>query len=102
MITTNSKHPALALKDEYPNLHLLFYKEPIDFLAVFSRFKTEFGIEHLTIQTGGTLNALFLRLGLIDRVSIVIAPCLIGGKDTQSLIGGQSLHTQAELQKLGH
>ena len=97
LITTNKNHPAFSMKDNYPTMHILFYEEKIDFVDVFRRFKDEFGIEKITIQTGGTLNAEFLRLGLIDRVSIVIAPCLIGGKDTQALIGGESLYTQDDL-----
>lgn len=62
--------------------------------------KEEFDVERITIQTGGTLNAVLLRLGLIDTVSIVVAPCLIGGKDTQSLIGGASLHREEDLEKI--
>ena len=100
LITTNKNHPAFALQPQYPSMHVLFYEQQVDFVDVFRRFKEEFGIEKVTIQTGGTLNAEFLRLGLIDRVSIVVAPCLIGGSNTQSLIGGVSLHTQEELKKV--
>ncbi|MEN9328700.1 MAG: hypothetical protein RI947_1508 [Candidatus Parcubacteria bacterium] len=100
LITTNKDHPAFALKDAYPTMHILFYEDKIDFIDVFRRFKEDFGIEKITIQTGGTLNAQFLRHGLIDRISIVVAPCLIGGKDTQSLIGGDSLQTQDDLKKI--
>jgi riboflavin biosynthesis pyrimidine reductase len=35
----------------------------------------------MTIQSGGTLNAKWVRLGLVDEVSVVIAPLLVGGKD---------------------
>jgi 2,5-diamino-6-(ribosylamino)-4(3H)-pyrimidinone 5'-phosphate reductase len=97
LITTNKNHPAFALQSAYPNMHIMLYDKTVDFNDVFRRFKEEFKIERVTIQTGGTLNAEFLRLGLIDRVSIVIAPCLIGGSNTQSLIGGTSLHTQPDL-----
>lgn len=100
LITTNKNHPAFALQKQYPTMHILFYENTIDFVDVFRKFKEEFSIEKITIQTGGTLNAEFLRLGLIDRVSIVVAPCLIGGKDTQSLIGGESLHTEKDLKKI--
>lgn len=75
-------------------MHILFYENKIDFVDVFQRFKKEFGIERITIQTGGTLNAELLRLGLINEVSIVVAPALIGGKNTQSLIGGESFHNE--------
>ena len=100
LVTTNKNHPAFSLKDSYPTIHILFYEDKIDFIDVFRRFKEDFGIDKITIQTGGTLNAQFLRLGLIDRISIVVAPCLIGGKDTQSLIGGESLQTQEDLKKI--
>jgi 2,5-diamino-6-(ribosylamino)-4(3H)-pyrimidinone 5'-phosphate reductase len=97
LVTTNQNHPAFAMKDAHPTMHILFYKEKIDFVDMFRRLKEEFGIDRITIQTGGLLNAEFLRRGLIDHLSIVVAPCLIGGSDTQSLIGGESLHTKEDL-----
>lgn len=100
LITTNKDHPAFSLQNQYQTMHILFYEQHIDFVDVFHRFKQEFGVDKMTIQTGGTLNAELLRLGLIDRVSIVIAPCLIGGKNTQSLIGGESLHKQEDLKNI--
>lgn len=81
-------------------MNILFYENEIDFIDVFRRFKEEFGINRITIQTGGTLNVHFLRLGLIDQVSIVIAPALIGGSNTQSLIGGESLHNEIDLKNI--
>ena len=100
LITIGKNHPVFTVQDKYPNLHILYYDDEIDFVDVFRKFKEEFGIERVTIQTGGTLNAELLRLGLIDYVSLVVAPCMIGGKDTQSLIGGESLHTQEDLHKI--
>jgi 2,5-diamino-6-(ribosylamino)-4(3H)-pyrimidinone 5'-phosphate reductase len=52
----------------------------------------------MTIQTGGTLNSILLREKLIDKLSIVVAPALIGGKDTSSLIDGNSLKEDDELE----
>jgi 2,5-diamino-6-(ribosylamino)-4(3H)-pyrimidinone 5'-phosphate reductase len=100
LITTNKNHPAFELQSQHPTMHILFYESKVELTDVFRRFKDEFQIEHVTIQTGGTLNAELLRLGLIDKVSVVIAPCLIGGQNTQSLIGGESLHTQEDLKKV--
>lgn len=100
LITTNKNHPGFELQAQYPTMHTLLYKENIDLVDVFRRFKEEFKIEKVTIQTGGSLNAEFLRLGLIDKVSIVIAPCLIGGQNTPTLIDGESLHTQEDLEKV--
>ncbi len=100
LVTTNKNHPAFDLQQSYPKMHILYYEDKINFVDVFHRLKKEFDIDRITIQTGGTLNAEFLRLGLIDQISIVVAPCLIGGKNTQGLIGGDSLHTEKDLTKI--
>lgn len=100
LITTNDQHPANSLISKYPNIKILKYSKEIDFLDAFSKLKTEFHIERMVIQTGGTLNSIFLRSKLIDYVSIVIAPCLIGGKNTEGLIGGESLHIKEDLIEL--
>lgn len=100
LITTNKNHPAYKLLDRYDNIRILYYKDHIDFIDVFRRFRKEFKIKRVTLQTGGTLNAHLLRLGLIDHVSIVLAPALIGGNNTQSLIGGESLYTLGDLTKI--
>jgi 2,5-diamino-6-(ribosylamino)-4(3H)-pyrimidinone 5'-phosphate reductase len=63
--------------------------------------KKECGCERLTVQSGGTVNGLFLRDKLLDHVDIVVAPVLIGGKDTPTLIDGKSLVSGAELSELG-
>lgn len=98
LITTNTKHPAFNVKER--NLHIIYQKELLLKDALI-KLKSEYGCERITIQTGGTLNSLFLREKLFDYVDIVIAPVLIGGKDTSTLIDGKSLITESELSKLG-
>jgi 2,5-diamino-6-(ribosylamino)-4(3H)-pyrimidinone 5'-phosphate reductase len=44
-----------------------------------------------------SLNSIFLRHKLIDKISIIIAPALVGGKETPSLIDGKSLSSIDEL-----
>ena len=96
IITTNKNHPAFKRKD-VNNLEIIYYKNKIDFVDLFRKLKWDFGINKMTIQTGGTLNSIFLRNKLIDKISIVVAPTLIGGKDTPSLIDGKSLSSIKEL-----
>lgn len=66
----------------------------------FKKLKIDFAIDFLTIQSGGELNSVFLEYNLIDRLSLIVAPVLIGGKNTTSLIGGKSLKSVDELVKL--
>ena len=98
LITTNAKHPAFNI--EKSNLHIIYQKE-LSLKDALIKLKSEYGCERITIQTGGTLNGLFLREKLFDYIDIVVAPVLIGGKDTSTLIDGNSLFSQNELSKLG-
>ena len=99
IITTNKSHPAYEFKDT-ENLEIIFYEKEIDFKDLFVKLKEKFKIDNITIQSGGTLNAHLLREGLIDHISLVIAPCLIGGKNTSTIIDGESLHSIEDLHKI--
>lgn len=98
LVTTNPDHPAFQLDQD--NLHIIFQKE-LSLKDVLVKLKSEHGCERITIQTGGTLNGMFLREKLFDYLDIVVAPILIGGKDTSTLIDGKSLLSDSELSKLG-
>ena len=98
LITTNPNHPAYTVKAD--NLAIVF-QEKLCLKSALAILKTDFGCERLTIQSGGTLNALFLKDKLFDYVDIVVAPVLVGGKDTSTLIDGQSFTTEDELAGLG-
>lgn len=99
IITTNKSHPAFNRQDE-ENLEIIFYENEIDFVDLFRKLKDDFKIDNITIQTGATLNSVFLRHKLIDKLSIVIAPALIGGKETPSLVDGKSLSSADELKDI--
>lgn len=98
LVTTNENHPAFQISES--NLHIIHQKE-LSLADALATLKSDFGCERLTIQSGGTMNGLFLREKLLDYADIVVAPILIGGKDTATLIDGQSLLSESELPKLG-
>jgi len=98
LITSNKNHPAYNIKSE--NLKV-FFQEKIDLRAALEFLYRECGCERITIQSGGTINGIFLREKLFDYVDIVVAPVLIGGKETSTLIDGDSIHSTNELSKLG-
>lgn len=98
LITTNSSHPAFGVQE--PNLRIVC-QESLSLPAALEYLKQEYGCERLTVQSGGTINGLFLREKLLDYVDIVVAPVLVGGKDTPTLIDGCSLMNRSELSDLG-
>lgn len=98
LVTTNENHPAFNIKEN--NLHIIYQRE-LSLNKVLETLKIQYGCNRLTIQTGGTLNSQFLHEKLFDFVDIVVAPVLVGGKDTPTLIDGKSLMNESELSKLG-
>ncbi len=98
LITTNPDHPAFQVEEE--NLHII-QQETLSLPDALETLKRDYGCERLTVQSGGTVNALFLREKLLDYVDIIVAPVLIGGKDTSTLIDGRSLMSRKELSMLG-
>lgn len=100
LVTTNRNHPAYTLREKYNNIEIIEYVHTVDFSDLFRLMKQKYHTEKITLQSGGSLNAQWVRLGLVDHVSIVLAPCLIGGTNTQSLVGGESLHNETDLRKI--
>ncbi len=97
LITNNKKHPAFEMQKKLDNLIIIYYPKRISFENLFAKLKNKYGCKRLTIQSGGSLNAILLRKGLIDHISVVIAPALIGGRHTSTLIDGESLRMEKEL-----
>ena len=98
LVTTNTQHPAFSVQED--NLHIICQKE-LDLRAVLEELYASYHCERITIQTGGMLNGLFLQEKLFDCIDIVVAPVLIGGKDTATLIDGASITKREELGLLG-
>ncbi len=97
LITDNPSHPAFSLKSQLDNLEIWHYPDGVDLADVLRKARQECGIQHVVIESGGTLNAEFLRQGLIDHVCLIVAPLLVGGRNTASLIDGRSLRTEEDL-----
>lgn len=99
LVTTNKNHIAYEVKDKYENLDIMYY-DKLDLNKLMIDLKNKYNAQRVTIQSGGTLNGMFLRDNLIDYVNIVIAPLLVGGKNTTTLIDGENITRVQELNKL--
>lgn len=99
LVTTNKNHIAFSLKEKYDNLEIIYY-ETLNLNILLKDMKQIYQAERITIQSGGSLNGMFLRENLIDYVNIVIAPLLVGGHDTPTLIDGAAITSVEDLNKL--
>lgn len=97
IVTTNKNHPAYTMKID--NLSII-YQEEFEGEKLLEELYYKYQVERLTIQSGGTMNSYFLRHKCFDYLDIVVAPLIVGGKDTATLIDGDSITTKDELSLL--
>lgn len=97
IVTTNKNHPAYTCNED--NLTII-YQDEFDGKLILNHLANEYHVDRLTIQSGGTMNGYFLRNQCFDYIDIVIAPILVGGKETATLIDGDSIASIDQLHLL--
>jgi len=50
----------------------------VDMEAALAKLRTRYGVERVRVDSGGTLNGVLLNLGLVDEISLLVAPVLMG------------------------
>lgn len=60
-------------------------KNRIDLARVLRKLRARFGIRRLLLEGGGKINGSFLAAGLIDEISVLVAPVADGSIGTPSL-----------------
>lgn len=93
IVTANSNHA--ANKTNHTNVSII-YQEKLNLQKLLEDLYENHGCIKITIQTGGTLNEIFLRNKLFDYVEIVIAPELTGGGESTA-----APFCESEFYKLG-
>ena len=60
----------------------------------------EEGIEKLMLAGGSTLNFSMIKAGLIDEISICVAPMIAGGVNSKTFFDGEGFDTMDEAVRL--
>lgn len=60
-------------------------KRRIDLPTVLRKLRARLGIRRLLLEGGGKINGTFLAAGLVDELSLLVAPVADGGVDTPTL-----------------
>jgi 2,5-diamino-6-(ribosylamino)-4(3H)-pyrimidinone 5'-phosphate reductase len=56
----------------------------------------DLGIQKVLLEGGGTLNWSFIKNDLVDEIRLTVAPWMIGGKDSISLVEGEGFETMIQ------
>lgn len=67
----------------------------VDMRLALEEVNKKYGIKHVRVDSGGTLNGVLLREGLVDEVSLLVHPCLVGGMSAKSIYRAQDLESAA-------
>ncbi len=69
-------------------------------LKALMNYLHEEGIEKVMLEGGATLNFSMIKAGLIDEISICIAPMVVGGVNSKTFFDGAGFNTMDEAVKL--
>lgn len=61
--------------------YIIAGEEHVDLKAALEELDCRYNVKTVRVDSGGTLNGVLLKKGLVDEVSILIHPSLVGGKD---------------------
>ncbi len=65
----------------------------VDLRAALEMLHEQYGVKVVRADSGGTLNGALLRAGLVDEVSVLVHPALVGGTTPRSLFRAPDLTT---------
>jgi riboflavin biosynthesis pyrimidine reductase len=86
---TPSGHLGVLRDERIP--YLVAGDERVDLAAALERLAARLGVRRVLSTGGGRLQGALLRAGLVDEVSLELAPALIGGETTPVLFAGRPL-----------
>jgi 2,5-diamino-6-(ribosylamino)-4(3H)-pyrimidinone 5'-phosphate reductase len=69
-------------------------KQNVDLRVSLEKLNTQFNTQKVRVDSGRILNGVFLREGLVDEVSVIISPSLVGGISPRTMFVAQDLETE--------
>lgn len=70
-------------------------EDRVDLRAALAELRTRHGVATVRVDSGGTLNGVLLRAGLVDEVSLLVHPSLVGGLTPRSIFRAPDLDSAA-------
>ncbi len=81
------------LEERYIDYLVVGYQK-VDLEIALDELNTKFGVKKIRIDSGGILNGVLLREGLVDEVHLLIHPELVGGTTDNSIFQAPDLNDE--------
>jgi 2,5-diamino-6-(ribosylamino)-4(3H)-pyrimidinone 5'-phosphate reductase len=75
--------------------YILAGDDRVDLRGALEELSARYQVQIVRVDSGGILNGVLLRAGLVDEVSVLVDPCLVGGTTPRSIFVAPDL-TSAE------
>lgn len=75
--------------------YVLAGREQVDLRQALTELKARYGARVVRTDCGGTLHGVLLRAGLVDEVSVLICPTLVGGTTPRTMFTASDLTSEA-------
>jgi 2,5-diamino-6-(ribosylamino)-4(3H)-pyrimidinone 5'-phosphate reductase len=72
-------------------------KEQVDFRKAIPLIGEKYGVKTIRVDSGGTLNGILLRSGLVSEISLLFFPQLVGGTSPKSIYQAPDLTSSEEV-----
>jgi 2,5-diamino-6-(ribosylamino)-4(3H)-pyrimidinone 5'-phosphate reductase len=73
--------------------YLTMGDDHVDLRAALEMLNARYGVKVVRVDSGGILNGVLLRAGLVDEVSVLVSPTLVGGTSPRSIFRAPDLTT---------
>lgn len=79
--------------------YIICGKDKVNYSQALEKLNKKYKIKTVRVDSGGTLNGILLRAGLVDEVSVLIHPNLVGGISPKSLYRAPDLTSSKKVLK---
>jgi 2,5-diamino-6-(ribosylamino)-4(3H)-pyrimidinone 5'-phosphate reductase len=69
-------------------------EDRVDLQAALEELNARYGVQLVRADSGGTLNGLLLRAGMVTELSVLVQPTLVGGRSPRSLFVAPDLEDE--------
>jgi 2,5-diamino-6-(ribosylamino)-4(3H)-pyrimidinone 5'-phosphate reductase len=91
LVSAATPEEYLAYLREEGMEYILTGDDRVDLTAGLEELHSCHGVESVRVDSGGTLNGVLLREGLVDEISLLIDPSLVGGTSPRSMFRAPDL-----------
>jgi 2,5-diamino-6-(ribosylamino)-4(3H)-pyrimidinone 5'-phosphate reductase len=71
--------------------YLVLGDDHVNLRAALETLNGQYGVKIVRVDSGGILNGVLLRAGLVDEVSLLVSPALVGGTSPRSIFRAPDL-----------